>query len=44
VWWIKVNVYHELPRPQIYEKIPWPLEKGIIEEDQRDLNTKDYIR
>jgi hypothetical protein len=44
--WIKsnVHVYHELSKPQIEEKAVWPLTKGIIEEDQTDLNNKDYIR
>jgi hypothetical protein len=31
-------------RPQTYEKALWPLEKGRVEEDQRDLNPKDYIK
>jgi hypothetical protein len=27
-----------------YEKKPWPLEEGIREEGQADLNKKEYIR
>ena len=40
----RLTLDHELPKPSIYEKALWPLEEGILEADQADLNKKGYIR